>query len=392
MDALSVHTAGIPHVVSVPDGAPAPTASSYASKFTFLEASEALLEAAQTIILATDADEPGQKLMQELARRLGPERCRRVVWDEAHKDANECLIDAGPDYLRAMVEDAEPWPVDGIVTANDLAPELDHLYDNGSDPGLRLGYDRWFDDHYRVKTGYMTVVTGIPGHGKSGFVNQVMVRMAERHGWTFAIYSPEQQPLPRMAQSLIEIRSGLPMLDGPSTRMSKADMHQHREWVSRHFSFLNPDAPSIDAILELVRIEVFRRGVKGLVIDPWNELEHLVPNGQPETLYISESLSKFRRFAVNHDVHIWLVAHPTKMHRKDDGTEPVPTLYDVAGSAHFRNKADMGLTVWRDVGADDRRVSVHVTKVRYADHGRLGAVQFDYNPANKRLNEIGVST
>lgn len=296
-------------------------------------------------------------------------------------------MQAGPEYLRRVIEDAEPWPVDGIVTANDLAPELDQLYENGPDRGLTLGYSRWFDDHYRVKTGYMTVVTGIPGHGKSGFVNQLTVRMAERHGWTFALYSPEQQPLSRLTQHLMEIHSGLPMLDGPSARMPLRDMHQHREWVSEHFSFLNPDAPSIDTVLELARIEVFRRGVKGIVIDPWNELEHLMPHGQNETLYISEALSRFRRFAVKHDVHIWLIAHPTKMHRKDDGTEPIPSLYDVAGSAHFRNKADMGLTVWRDVSADDKQVSVHVTKVRYADHGRLGAVRFDYNPANKRLIE-----
>lgn len=390
IDALSVHTAGIPHVVSVPDGAPAVNAASYSSKFAFLEAAESLLESVRHFVIATDADEPGQKLMDELARRLGPERCSRVLWDEGIKDANECLVAAGPDYLRAMIESAEPFPVEGIITAHDLARELDDLYDNGTDPGYTIGYPG-LDRHYRVKPGYMTIVTGIPSHGKSGAIDQFIVKLAENHGWTFTIFSPEQQPVHKHIQHLIELHAGQPMLDGPVQRMSRQDMHLHRAWVGDHFSVLTPEDPSIDAILELARVEVFRRGIKGMVIDPWNELEHMRPRHQSETEYISEALSKFRRFAIAHQVHIWIVAHPTKLKRTEDGAEPVPTLYDIAGSANFRNKADIGLTVWRDITTNDSKIDVHITKVRYAEQGELGCVRFSYDKASKRLTEIGAT-
>lgn len=392
MDALSLHTAGVPHVVSVPDGAPSPDAASYSSKFTFLEAAENLLESVRHIVIATDADAPGQKLMDELARRLGPERCSRVIWDEGIKDANECLIAAGPDYLRAMIEDAEPFPVEGIITAHDLARELDDLYDNGTDPGARIGLG-FLDDLYRIKPGYMSICTGIPSHGKSGFVDQVLVNLAEQHGWTFTIFSPEQQPVHKHMQHLIEIHGREPMLaTGPTPRMSRASMHEHRRWVGDHFSILTPDEPSIDAILHLAKVEVFRRGIKGMVIDPWNELEHMRPRHQSETEYISDSLSKFRRFAIAHQVHIWIVAHPTKLRRNEDGTEPIPNLYDISGSANFRNKADFGLTIWRDLTTNDSTVQVHVTKARYADQGRLGAVRFTYDPPTKRMTAKEIVT
>lgn len=390
MDALSVHHAGIAEVVSVPDGAPAVTATSYSSKFTFLEAAEELLQSVRHIVIATDADEPGQKLMDELARRLGPERCSRVLWPEGIKDANECLVQAGPEYLKACIEDAEPWPIEGIVSANDVARELDDLYDNGIDPGLTLGYPL-FDGLYRIKPGYMTIVTGIPGHGKSGAVDQFITRLAERHGWTFTIFSPEQQPAHKHFQHLIELHAGEPMLEGPTPRMSRQTMHETRQWVNDHFTMLTPEEPGVAAILELARIEVFRRGIKGIVVDPWNELEHYrQASRQTETEYISEALSKFRRFAITHQVHVWIVAHPTKQKRNEDGTEPVPTLYDVAGAAHFRNKADMGMTVWRDLTVNDSTLQVHITKVRYADQGRLGAVSFAYDPPSKRLTEKGI--
>lgn len=388
IDALSVHTCGIANVISVPDGAPALDATNYSSKFSFLEAAEDALAGVRRFVVATDADGPGQKLMDELVRRIGPEKCSRVVWDAGIKDANECLVAAGADYLRAMIEDAEPVPVEGIITAHDTARELDDLYDNGVDRGLEIGYPV-LDQHYRIKPGYMSVVTGIPSHGKSGVIDQIIVKMAERHGWNITVFSPEQQPAHKHFQHLIELHAGKPMLDGPTPRMSKAEMHEHRRWVGDRFSILTPDDPSIENILELAKVEVYRRGVKGIVIDPWNELEHMRPRHMSETEYISAALSKLRRFAILQQVHIWIVAHPTKLRRNEDGAEPVPTLYDIAGSANFRNKADVGLSVWRDITTRDSRIQVHITKVRYADQGEPGGIVFGYDAPSKRLYEIG---
>ena len=64
-----------------------------------------------------------------------------------------------------------------------------------------------------------------------------------------------------------------------------------------------------------------------------------------ETEYVSQMLTKIKRFAQHHDVHVWFVAHPRQM--RDWKGQP-PTMYDISGSAHFINKADNGLVVHRN--------------------------------------------
>ena len=387
IDKLSCDAIGFTNAVSVPDGAPKPGVKNYGSKFDFLTSAESIIQAATKHILAVDADEPGQALQEELARRIGREKCYRVTWPDGIKDANECLTLAGPEFLRQCLETAEPYPVEGIVTVDELAGDLDDLYDNGFDNGVNAGWVR-FDRHYRARTGLMTIVTGIPGHGKSNFLDALLVNLAVRHGWSFAICSPENQPLQRHHAGILAKYRGQPFHDGPNPRMSKAEMHQARDWSREHFAFVLPEVPTVDAILERVRVLVFRMGVKGVVIDPWNELEHSCPENKAETVYVSECLGKLRRFARHHNVHLWLVAHPTKMKCDNDGNEPVPTLWDISGSANFRNKADAGFTVWRDVKCDSNPVQVHVNKIRFAETGELGMVEFNFDRVTGRYREV----
>lgn len=388
IDALACHVAGVTNVVSVPDGAPAIDAKNYSSKFDFLEFAQSAIDRVRRVIIATDADEPGQKLMEELARRIGPEKCSRVVWMDGIKDANECLITFGPDVLASYLENPDPFPVEGIYSGHDMVPELLDAYRNSVVKGVDFG-PPYLSDHYRVDVAKLSIVTGIPGHGKSAALDQMLMWLAIRHDWTFALFSPEQVPLDKHQRNLIELYSGKCFSDKYEPRMSEAEMLDANAWVADRFSFILPEEPGIDAILDLARIEVFRRGVRGIVIDPWNELEHSRPRHLSETEYISQALGQFRRFARNHRLHLWLVAHPTKMRRIEDGPEPVPGLWDISGSAHFRNKADIGITVWRDIPAKDNRVQIRITKVRWEDDGAVGNILYSYNPANKRLSELG---
>lgn len=123
------------------------------------------------------------------------------------------------------------------------------------------------------------------------------------------------------------------------------------------------------------------------MIDPWNELEHTRPQGLSETEHISQVLGKIRRFAHAHGVHIWLVAHPTKLAKDREGGYPVPTPYDVSGSAHFRNKADMALSVWRDVTNEDAPTQMHIQKVRFRESGQIGMVSLYFDKVTGRYSD-----
>lgn len=388
LDKLALEVAGFTTVLSVPDGAPTPETQHYASKFSFLASGEGHLLAAKRVILAADADAPGQRLTEELARRIGPERCSRVTWPDGIKDANEALLAVGADGLRHMLAEAEPYPVEGLIPVWDLARDLDDLYDNGTDRGATIGYPT-LDTHYRVRPGLMTVLTGIPGHGKSQWLDQIMLRLAERHGWRFGICSPENQPLALHAAHLLRTWTGAPFFEGPNPRMSRDEMHAARNWLAEHFTFILPEAPTVEGILARAKILVYREGIKGLVVDPWNEIEHERPNGKTETEYISECLGRMRQFARHHEIHLWLVAHPTKLKKNDDGAEPVPGLWDISGSANWRNKADAGLTVWRDISNPAEPVQVHITKIRFQETGHEGMVRFEFNPVSGRYREVG---
>lgn len=207
LDAMALEVAGYTSVVSVPDGAPAPTAKNYESKFDFLLSAEEALKPLKRIILAVDNDAPGQKLAEELARRLGPERCYRVQWSSECKDANDVLISYGANVLQECINHAQPWPVTGIVTVDMLSDAVDYIYEHGMQRGCSTGWEH-VDKHYTVRTAEFTIVTGIPSHGKSGWVNALMVNLARQYNWKFAVFSPENFPLQRYVALLSECYVG----------------------------------------------------------------------------------------------------------------------------------------------------------------------------------------
>ncbi len=387
VDALSVVEAGFLSVVSVPDGAPAANTKNYSTKFTYLDQNPDPFEGVEKIILAVDADEPGQCLQRELGRRLGTDRCWSVQWPDGCKDANEVLMNHGPVILKQCLENATPYPLDGVVTVSAAASEVLALYENGASGGLSAGWPS-VDEYYTVKPGEMTIVTGIPAHGKSQFLDALAVNLARNHGWTFGICSPENLPVQRHIAKLTELHTGFPFREGPSMRLQKDDLVPALAWLDKHFVFLGTDdMMTIPVILDTAKTLVARHGIQGLILDPWNEFDHIRPSGQSETEHISTALGQIRRFARTHDVHVWVVAHPQKLYRRDDGSYPVPTPYDISGSAHWRNKADNCLTVWRDVEDPDSPVKLYIQKIRFREIGKVGMVDLYFNKINGRYEE-----
>lgn len=378
IDRLTVDQAGFTSCVSVPDGAPAVNTKNYSSKFDFLETAQDQINAIRRHIIAVDNDEPGRKLQGELVRRIGPDRCWIVTWPEGLKDANEVLTSLGEEAVVYAIDNAKPSPVEGIFHVSDIEGEIWGLYQDGVVKGHRIGW-RCIDDLYTVRPGEWSVVTGVPGHGKSEWLDAAMVNLAIYHGWRFAICSPENQPLKLHFQKISEKAIGKPFGAGPNERMTPAEVQTAIDWVGQHFTFILPAEPKLETILELAKCEIARYGINGLVIDPWNELDHGRPSGLSETEYISQSLSTLRRFARAHQIHLWIVAHPTKIAKDKDGKYPVPTLYDIAGSAHWRNKADNGICIWREVGTGTSDVDVHVQKVRFKCVGRVGSARLRYD-------------
>lgn len=386
VDKLSCEMAGYLNCVSVPDGAPSPKAKDYSSKFEFLENCQVQLEKVKSFILAVDADEPGQVLQEELARRLGKERCKIVVWPYGCKDANEILQHHGVEVLRQCLLNAKNYPIEGVFEFSHIKGHILDLYDNGAKSGIPAGW-KSVNDLYSVRPGEWTLVTGIPGHGKSEWLDALMVNIMWKE-WRFAIFSPENQPLQLHAAKLMEKTIGKPFHPGPTKRMTREEVAEATDLMNNCFTFVLPpdDEITIDGVLTRAKALVFQKGIRGLVIDPWNELDHQRPNGLTETEYISQSLTKIRRFARANDIHIWVVVHPTKLQKdKNTGIYPVPTPYDCQGSAHWRNKADNCIAIYRN--DETGLVEVHVQKIRFKEVGKVGLAELRYDRVTGRYTD-----
>ncbi|XP_021298475.1 primase homolog protein [Herrania umbratica] len=120
IDKLAVEEAGVYNCVSVPCGAPQTVSAKELPTlekdiaYQYLWNCEEYLDKVSRIILATDVDDPGNALAEELARRLGKERCWRVHWPKkddfsCFKDANEVLECLGPEALKEVIENAKPY-------------------------------------------------------------------------------------------------------------------------------------------------------------------------------------------------------------------------------------------------------------------------------------------
>ena len=378
VDCLTLLELGIHNVVSVPSGAPIKVADgkvlpSEDKRFAYVWNAREIIDAAPYVVLATDQDTAGQALAEELARRIGKEKCRLAKF--AKKDLNEVHLDdpTRTGEVFKVIESAAAYPISGISDAGTYFDRLNDLYAKGTGKGFSTGYSS-VDEIYTIAPAQLTVVTGYPSSGKSNFVDQIMVNLAQTHDWKFAVCSFENQPEIHISR-LMEIYTRKRFFEGRD-RMTEQEKERAFKFVKDHFLFIdtNGEEPStLDSILERARAAVKRMGVRGLIIDPYNYIE--LPKGDgTETAAISDMLTRVQKFCKAHDVHTWFIAHPSKITRQ--GVEqPRPDGMSIAGSMAWWAKTDCGITVHRR----EHHVEIAVWKCRYRWVGTQGETTMLYN-------------
>jgi twinkle protein len=376
IDALTLMECGIENVLSVPSGAPIKVSdgkvdASEDKRFSFVWNAFDVLEKAPYVTIATDTDTAGQALAEELARRIGKDKCRIATF--GFKDLNEAFLAEGADLVKRIIEDAEPYPVAGLSSASKFSERLNDLWGKGTGKGVSTGYSN-VDEIYTISQGQLSIVTGYPSSGKSNFVDQLMVNLAKAHDWKFALCSFENQPEIHISR-LMEIYKEKRFFDG-SNRMTEDEKNEAFEWVESHFMFMDSEGaePStIDSILERAKVAVARTGIRGLVIDPYNYIEN--KGGQAEHEFISSMLTRMQAFAKAYGVHVWFVAHPSKITRSGMDL-PRPDGMAISGSMAWWAKADCGITVHRTKTND---VEIAVWKCRFRWVGTQGETSLGYN-------------
>lgn len=273
--------------------------------------------------------------------------------------------------------------------ANEYLSEVEKLWLAGLPPGDKTGWPS-VDRHYTVAPGQMTIVTGWPGAGKSEWVDALMVNLS-RQNWKFAVFSAENMPVQLHIAKLMEKLAGKPFGFGVHRRISQDEITEYCDDLTQAFRFISPkqEAVGLYSVIEAAgKWLIPEDGRKrGLVIDPWNELEHVRPYGVSETEYIGQCLSYVRNWARANDVHVWIVAHPQKMAR-EGGKLPIPRLDMISGSQHWWNKSDCGISVWRDPNdPSTKSVDICIQKIRFKNIGCVGQVSLNYDRISGRYSE-----
>lgn len=378
VDALSFWTVGRKNVMSVPNGA--------SNNLGYLDSSIHFFESIETIYIATDNDSKGIVLRDELIRRIGAEKCRLVSFREC-KDANEFLCKYGGFELSSVIDSARPVPVKGVVSLDDFYDDVTDLFKNGVQRGLTIG-DENIDKYITWETGRLAIVTGIPGSGKSEFVDYLVSKINLLHGWKAAYFTPENYPLKYHYAKLFEKLIGKKF---SSYHATDEEFDMAAEYIRTNFFYiLNEEDFTADWIIRTAKGMVKTHGIKILVIDPYNKIEHKYTD--TETQYISRFLDLLTNFAKINDVLVFLVAHPKKMQKNATGKYDVPSLYDISGSANFYNKTDYGFSVHRGTNQDNvmqNEVTVYWQKVKFKHLGEQGITDMKYNYVNGRFETGG---
>lgn len=368
IDCLSVMQAGFLRAVSLPDGWTA-----NGDKRQALIDAEDALRRSPYVIVAGDNDEAGRSLPKALANILAGHEVRFVTWPDGCKDANDVLVKYGEGELSRCLIEAKPVdPEGGFITGiSDIPPLPERRV-------LRVGMAP-YDYSLAFEVGAMSVGTGTPGSGKSTFTTFAAYHIAKAEGVRVGLLSFETHPH-RTRDHLARLHTGKPWAD-----LSAMQQAETAAWLDDHFRLVHrtyEETPHhIGWLKSMVYTLAVRDNCKLIVVDPWNELEHLPEPGENMTGYINFALQQIRMWAEQYDTHICLVAHPRKM--MTEGRPRSPTGYDIADSAAFANKPALGFTVHQEE-TDEAETFVRVTTWKVRDtqlYGfEKGSIRLEFLP------------
>jgi len=373
-DAMALAWMGFENCVSVPAGA---------NSYTYEMHDFLMKNKFKRINLFADMDKAGEEMVKIFLKKWNGKFYRVEL---PCKDAQECLlkIENAALTVAQCVENAilhepeikliikEPEGKELIfIPKENLDESALEIWEKGYPKGLSLSMGKEMDEHLKLLPGQLTIITGTPNSGKSELAELMIVNLSIQYDWKWLLFIPETWP-----QGMIKHR----MISKKLKRrtfgkyISKEEFERESEWFHEHFKIIETEETVTP---EQLKDEMQNNDYNGILIDPWNELDVVRDKNDTETEYIRKYLMDLKKVARNKQTSVFLVAHPVKMQRGKDGEYPKPNLFDIAGSAQFYNKADNGLTIWRDAKKNESVLTI--AKVKHGVMGRLGELPIIFN-------------
>lgn len=385
-DLLSCLESGVYNTVSVPNGA-----NGVSSKLEYIDNCWADIEHIEKHIIAVDEDTAGRLLKDALSFRFGIDKCWFIKYPKDEvikendglrpcKDLNEVLMHFGKEKVKEIIANADQPKITGVYYATDVAEEINEIFHNGRKIGETTHYPE-LDRIFKWKRKDINLIFGHGNYGKTQMWVHLMLVKSIYDDWRWAIFCPENYPATDFYIDAIEMYVGKHIDNRMGNKMSADELNEGIKFFETHFIYVYPDeAHDLDTIHTIFRSLILRHGIDGFLLDPWNQLDHIIDSR--EDLYLSKALKEIKTFSLINDVSYNIIAHPKGMLPNKDNELPEVQVWHIAGGPMWNNKADNILSVERPQWYSDKtsghtKVKTHKIKRRRTG-GSLGECDFGY--------------
>lgn len=341
--------------------------------------------------LATDNDAAGIKLRNELARRLGEEKCYIVdfsYWQDKEgnpiNDPNQLLIVHGREAMQQSLDRAIPFPNPEVYDVRNNKDVLDNHYTYGAQKGIPLGVPG-LDGAFSVRKGHFVGLNGFGNNGKTSFSVWFMVVTAliPELNFIWGIYSPENYPIELFIDMLAEVYVGKSLDKRSGDRMTKKEYNDAVQgFISDHFYFIDREEGYSPSELRELKSSMIRQyGCNAFLTDPWNALTEDTHYGENDYKWLVKELSYEQRFANHKNVYNMVAVHPpTPKKRNADGSYDHPSLFEVDGGKIWNTKLYDMICVHRENQSDksNTKLEVYIQKIKFQK--LCGIPNYDSNP------------
>jgi hypothetical protein len=311
----------------------------------------------------------------------------------AQFDKHERIISNDTKQEIHLVDTDPTTPVKDVIYLSDIREQMLDTFRNGHQHGTTT-YFQTIDKHWKWKKGEITLMHGLGNDGKTTMMLQLMLIKSIKEGDKWAIFSPEQYPPIDFYNDLIHMYIGKTTDKRYIGVMSEREYNTGMDFMMEHFYFVYPENDSPTPEYMEARFEecIAKHSVFGCLTDPFNQLDNDWKKYGRDDLYLSDYLSKKKRFALHQNIYDLTIAHPRGNAVKNaSGDYGVPDVYDLANGAMWNNKMDNILCTHRPrkrSAPDDPTVDFYSQKIKKQKLvGKTGFTGLQYNFHDMRYYE-----
>lgn len=345
------------------------------------------IDSFENIVLAFDADEPGQKAAQAVAELFGG-KVKIMKHRTGYKDACDYLENNASKEFVDTWWGAESYIPDGIVQGNSL-------WDMVSAPIEKADCDYPYEAlnklTYGIRKGELVMVTAGSGLGKSQFLREIVWHILNKTTDNIGLMFLEEG-VRKTARSLMSLAINKP-IHLPDVEVSPEELKDAFDRTlgsDRVYLFDHFGSTSLENIVNRVRYMAKGLGCGYVFLD---HISIIVSGGDvgDERKALDAIMTKLRMIVQETGISLVCVSHLKRNEGRGHEEGAVTSLAQLRGSGAIAQLSDIVIGLERNGQAEDmierNTTSVRVLKNRFSGYtGNCGALL--YNGQTGRMLEI----